>query len=339
MCNHPHASRLARALPVSLLGLIGLLSATPALALESIALISAWAQHDSLSTGQIYSDAADDSGYNNGPLARIRVMADSDGDSTLYHGLGISWAQVAAGGVQVYARAQSVSQFLDQEHTAGQGNATGIMTDVFGLNVPNFASGTVFTITAQVRIDGDAQAWTTPYWSAPNPNIQSESAAFSSWHSWIKLSVDAGGPVLAEMRASESCDYRTSGDLPPKGCVTTGLTGLQTLTFTMVNQGPQLQLYLNANAFAGTSAYHREEGSLQADSLSDMGHTLAWAGVTEIRDASGALVADYSLFSASSGFDYRNAYVSAVPDAPPAALLAAGLAMLGLTRRRWTRDA
>ena len=73
---------------------------------------------------------------------------------------------------------------------------------------------------------------------------------------------------------------------------------------------------------------------MTADSLADMGHTLAWAGVTELRDADGALVGDYSLLSDSSGFDYRHAYVSAVPDAPQAALLAAGLALIGVVRRR-----
>ena len=119
--------------------------------------------------------------------------------------------------------------------------------------------------------------------------------------------------------------------------MTTGLTGLQTISFQIVNQGPQLQIYLNASIFAGTSNYHLRAGTMKADSLSDMSNTLAWAGVTEIRDASGALVSDYSLLSPISGFDYRNAYVSQVPDAPQAALLAAGLGLLGLTRLRLNR--
>lgn len=331
-----HFNRLAAASVAGLLALMGLLGSMPALAqVHLYAEVAAWANHTRLDTGQNFSDSDLVSVDGAGPFARLSVIADSDRQPNLYNGLGIAWAEVGRGGVHVYAQSQSVSSSIFQEHTVGSARATGIVTDRFGLNVPGVAAGSLFTVTAQVRIDGNAWASTLPTWSGVyNAN---QVAAFSYWQSWVKLSQGANGPTLAELRARQDCDHRTTGGAP-LGCVGSGLTGLQTISFQIINQGPQVQLYLNASLSAGTSNYQRDHGQLLADSGADMGHTLAWAGVSELRDASGALVGNFSLLSDSSGFDYRNAYVSAVPEAPPAALLAAGLALIGMLRRRRLQD-
>lgn len=330
--RHQHRHRPAAPRLLGWMGLLGLLGAAPALAqINLYAEVAAYASHTREDTGQQFDDA--DSAYLDGagPFARISVMADSDGQPHLYNGLGMAWAQVGTGGVHLYAQSQSESWSIDQLHTVGSARATGIVTDTFGLNVPGAAAGSLFTVTAQVRIDGNAWATTLPSGSG-NYNA-SEVAAFSHWQSWIRLSQGANGPTLVELRAREDCDQRTTA-ATPLGCVAQGPMGLQTISFQLVNQGPALQLYLNASLSAGTSNYQRDPGQMLANSGADMGHTLAWAGVTELRDASGALVGDFSMLSASSGFDYRSAYVSAVPDAPQLALMGAGLALIGLERRR-----
>ena len=315
--------------------LLGLLGAAPAGAqTNSYAQVSAYASHTREDTGQVFNDSDLVSVEGPGPFARIDVLADSDGQSNVYNGLALAWAQVGAGGVHVFAQSQSVSSSVNQQHTTGSGRATGIVADLFGLNVPGAAAGSLFTVTAQVRVDGSAWATTLPSWSGVYS--ANEVAAFSNWQSWIRLSQGASGPNLVELRAGEDCDMRTTANIP-LGCVPWGPAGLQTISFQIINQGPLLQLYLNASASAGTSNYQNNPGQLVADSQSDLGHTVAWAGVTELRDANGAAVGNFSMLSASSGFDYRSAYVSAVPEVPTAWLLVAGLGLLGrraLAQRR-----
>lgn len=60
-------------------------------------------------------------------------------------------------------------------------------------------------------------------------------------------------------------------------------------------------------ASAGAIADIAGIGSASADSVIDFGRAIAWGGIAELRDATGASIADYSVLSASSGFDYRNA--------------------------------
>lgn len=65
--------------------------------------------------------------------------------------------------------------------------------------------------------------------------------------------------------------------------------------------------------------------------VGDFGHTLAWAGILELRDAHGQLVTDFELTSLS-GTDYRNAIVP-VPEPGSSLPALASLAALAWRRR------
>lgn len=262
------------------------------------------------------------------PFGRINALADSDFEPGQYNGLGKSWSQVDAGGVHVYALSQAVGE-PSMERVTGSASASGFMSDHFGLSVPGYASGTVFTVNAQVRIDGTAMAVTMPGWSGSYQNI--DVAAFSRWESWVRL-IDGNGPLLAELRAREDCDARLRSHVAPQ-CVVDGQSGVQAVSFQMVNNGGLVQLDMRGWASAGTSLYQPEQHSV-ADSWSDMSQTIAWAGITELLDANGQVVTDFNAFSATSGFDYRNAYVSAVPEPSSSLLLLGGMALLGGWFRR-----
>lgn len=326
--NLPRSARISLA-PVLMSSLLVALPAAAQLSISGEA--TAYAYHSRDFGYQDSSDGDQIAVWGPNAFPRFGVRADSDGQDQLYNANARSWAELSAGGIHLFARSQSVSSMIEQRYTNSYGFAYGLITDNFGLTVPNVAPGAVFTATVNVRVDGNAWAISTP--SSRAQGSQSEAAGFSYWASWVQVKQGSSGPTLAETRSREDCDFRSSAS-PAGGCKSEGGIGLKTLTFQLVNGGAPVQLLMGAWVRAGTSVYQMEEGSFNADSQSDMGHTLAWAGITELRDANGVLVSDFSAFSVGSGFDYRNAYVAAVPEHGTLALFAAGLALLGLQRRR-----
>ena len=265
------------------------------------------------------------------PFGRISGLADSDYQASVFHGLGIAWSQVGPGGVHVYAQAQSVASGAQLLRVTARGEASGFMSDYFSLSVPGAASGASFTVTAQVHVAGSAFAETLPGWTAayqPTGDL----AAFSNWSTWMRVMRGDNGQNLAELRAGQDCDARTNQGSGPF-CRVSGQPGLQSITFQMENNGLAVQLDMRGWANAGTSIY-QPQLLVTADSFADLGRSITWGGITALRDAGGQRVDDFAAVSASSGFDYRNAYVSAVPEAPASLLLLAGLAVLGAGWRR-----
>ncbi len=318
---------------------LGLFFAAPALAQTYLyAEVTASARHSEVNVANPFEASQFDAREGSAAFGRISALADSDYQQQVYNGLGKSWSEVAVGGIHLNAVSQSVAGGQGPTGATGSGRAVGFVSDFFGLSVPGQASGATFTVTAQVRIDGSAGASTTPGWNGMFQ--QNRADGFSDWQSWVRVMQGVNGPRLAELRAGLDCSARTSFSTPP-GCISSGLPGLQTITFQMVNNGARLQLDMRGWASAGTSV-NLSIGQVSADSWSDLGNTIAWGGITELRDANNLPVTNFSAFSASSGFDYRNAYVSAVPELPTPALAVLGLGLMGLLgwhRRRIEADA
>ena len=321
-----------------LLGSLSLFSAAPALAQTYLySQVTASARHTEIGVNDPFVADEFNERQGSASFGRLSALADSDYQASAYNGLGRSWSEVALGGIHLYALSQAVAGGQGPTQATGSGRAVGFVSDFFGLSVPGQASGAAFTVTAQVRVDGAAGATTTPSWTGAFQ--QNRADAFSDWQSWVRVIQGVNGPTLAELRAGQDCSARTSFGTPP-GCVGSGLPGLQTISFQMINNGGLLQLDMRGWASAGTSV-NLSIGQVSADSWSDLGHTIAWGGITELRDANNQSVTNFSAFSASSGFDYRNAYVSVVPELPTVALMGIGLglmALLGLRRRPGRRS-
>lgn len=279
--------------------------------------------------------SAADSFYREGsvPFGRISGLADSDYSALANNGLAIAWSQVQLGGVHVFAQGQSVASGSQLLRVTSKADASGFMSDFFSPSVPGAATGASFTVTAQVNVSGSAFAQTLPGWTvAYQPT--GALAAFSYWNSWVRVMRGDTGQNLAELRAGQDCDARNNTGSGPF-CVVSGQPGLQTISFQMLNNGTAVQLDMRGWASAGTSIF-QPRLLLTADSHADLGNSITWGGITELRNASGRLVSDFAAFSATSGFNYRNAYayVSVVPEAPGSLMLLAGLAMLGVVWRR-----
>ena len=88
------------------------------------------------------------------------------------------------------------------------------------------------------------------------------------------------------------------------------------------------------NVFAHISAQSDANYDMSGDSAfgaagANLGNTVSWGGIMDLRDANGNPITDYSATSADTGFNYAKAYAPAVP--VPAAAWLFGSSLIGLT--------
>lgn len=259
------------------------------------------------------------------PPGYQRRVADSDGQMQLYNGLATAWTDVRAGGLHLQAFAQAVPS--PGERSGGIASASGLFSDRFVLDVPGAAPGALFTVSAQIVMRGSG--WTDPAMLGWQPNAPSSLSASMRWNASFQLSSFAGvvrGSALQECRVTNTFD---SG-----GCITEGTPALATIDFTMANQG-DATLQLVGGVRANASSWSIGGPGVAIEAFSDMSHTVAWGGVLALRDADGAPVSgDWSLSSASSSFDYRQAYAAPVPEPGTLAMAVGGLAVVAGWARR-----
>ena len=234
----------------------------------------------------------------------------------------------ALGGVhlQAYTRIE----VHNGDPTAGEfgytvAEATGQFADAFFLNVPGYAAGTLFTVTAGVQVDAI---------NALTPTISNNVGAstfetVAAWTSRVILYPSIGGQVLVEQSDGESCAHNQFG----AGCTGSG-GGSRTFSFTMPNQSWAMQLQLVGWARTRSQANVIGGGGAYVTGLADLGHTIGWGGISTVVDPAGNVVSGFSAVSTSSGFDYRNAYVSAVPEPASPLLLLLGAGVIAVWKRR-----
>jgi hypothetical protein len=95
--------------------------------------------------------------------------------------------------------------------------------------------------------------------------------------------------------------------------------------------GAPVQLEIFALAQAES---HSRLANVEVDSVADLGHTIAWGGITNLGNASGAAVSSFTAVSAETGADYARSALAPVDEPPTALQLVLGLlAVVGFARR------
>lgn len=219
----------------------------------------------------------------------------------------------------------TAQNFFDSAFAAGNVSVNASVYDQFVLLVPGLAPGALLDLTASIYTD------------ATTLNIGTASPAGSfdtqvAWRSTFYLELLSTGASAFSLM-DQSCRFGTSVEWICSG--SGPATGEMKL---LVPNGSALALQIAGRAEAyGTAGAQGPAGSASVDAGADLGSTIAWAGITNLKDANGNVITDFSALSATSGFDYRQGYVAVVPLPPSVGLLATAVAGLAAWRHRRRR--
>ncbi len=234
-----------------------------------------------------------------------------------------AYAVIGTGGLHMGAYTNS-DLIGGNSFTYGQATASGSFADQFVFSSPFATAGSSGFATVALDISGSLLQ---SFWG---PN------ASGNWL-WGRSSADWRAGIVVNGVAWEGFQHvdMTNGVENGYGNAAPG-----TYLFNIpVVFGNAMDLYLYASVQANSSVSN-SYGASNTDQIIAMGHasfgnTFAWGGVTELRDANGVLITDFTAVSATSGFDYANAYVSAVPVPAAAWLMGSGLlGLVGVARRK-----
>jgi len=210
-----------------------------------------------------------------------------------------SIVSVRPGGIHVESTSES-QVLAGPGNLYGQSEARGSFSDAFIVLAPGVAAGTAVRATVAFGVsgaldgqgsgNGDGIGWGTGLTWRANFGLYAQNDGVN-WSGEGRLSVDC-------------CNTLPSGDLP----------GTRFFELDFVT-GETIRLEMGAFVEARSGAMATlAGGTAKALAYANFGNTMSWQGITSLTDLNGASIGPFSAVSSSSGFDYANAYVTAVPE-------------------------
>lgn len=247
-------------------------------------------------------------------LISNQAAVTSPGNPLMESGGGSSSASVGPGGIHLSAIGNAFVQggpeSYDPGGASGYGYAYGSFSEATVWNVAGVAPGTLVAVDFQIRVDGLTGVNTSL--------LEGGRASGYRTYEWDVRFATVG--YHAVVNSDQSNDFGT-------------------FNFTaLVTTGAPVSLSLSGSVSAGANAgilcssfwgYYCDPYThgASASSFADLGHTLAWNGVTGLRVGDTALPLSALSVSSDSGFDYAEAYVGAVPEPGSTVLMLSGLAL------------
>jgi hypothetical protein len=239
-----------------------------------------------------------------------------------------AWGQVEAGGLHVWSTAQTALS-TGQGSLSMESSVIASFNDAFTPVVPQAWAGLPGVLTVALDVSGSLVATGGRTSGAADGYGWN---AFSTWDAALTL---YSGPSSAKIERG-----RTAASDRSQGSVAEGDGPGRFIVSMPVILGDPVGFILQGElrAFAGAAMGLQEPIALTSAASANLGNTIAWGGIVSLVDGNGQAVPVLSALSFDGIVDYRLPYVAAVPEAPPAALLAAGLVTLALLRRRSARN-
>ncbi len=197
--------------------------------------------------------------------------------------------------------------------TDAQAQGSAGLTDAFRLSAAG-RDGTQGTMTVSAFVDGGLRATITGF-------------AYADTRVVADLFVDDTGAGNVDYSIEGSARHYVGIDVPDTRTGEPGFTLQMTVPFIF---GRDMSLSMALLTVSGITI----NGSGSSIAEADYSHTMRWGGITDVRDAAGRLVTDFSALGTTSGFDY--AATPSVPEPAGSLSMAGGLlALCGLFRRRF----
>jgi len=324
--RHPLRAFCAAALLTALAAPSGALAATPGLSYSASAYVNAWA---SMHSGTVTDAPVPISVSTTNALQPLQVSTQAaildPGPVLTESAGGTGSVSVGAGGLHMSAfgsaSVQGGSESFDTGGAQGYGYASGGFSDTTIWNVNGVAAGQVISVDFQIRVDGAT--------GVNMVKLQGGTASGFRIYDWDLRFASLGQHYV--INSDQDDDF---GVFSFTAQVMVGAPVTLSMSGSVAGSG---QAGIMCSSFYGFICDEFAHGA-SASGFADLGHTLAWNGVTGLRLGETALSLSALSVTSGSGFDYAHAYVDAVPEPGSGVLLGVGLLALPWLRGRVKRQ-
>lgn len=278
--------------------------------------------------------------------APVQVASSHDGQRSLPHVNGSPLSSSTTVQARAFARADMNGLHLSAQTAGSLRDAQPYRSEVFATRAnaraglgdsfvitPAQSPATFLSASMTLAFSVHASLFAYANGTPSDPQNAGTGDGRSEWRAEFVARDDTAGVELGRITVSQSCakfshlaNLRCSGDLP----------GLYAMNVSLPS-GHALSIALGGETWSDASGGQYRGGDMLTGAIADLAHTIAWAGITNLRDQDGRAIASFTAISPTSSYNYVNPFASAVPEPAGAALMLAGLLGLAASRRRARR--